>query len=148
MRPAERAAPGELAEDAPAFDQGQDSQRRVLQIKTNLDGVDYILRHHARAAQTGLDVPTSSLSASRPKTHKIHGFRWLVTCWTAGWPGALLADDMGLGKTFQALMFMAWLRCQERSGRRTILVVAPTALLINWQKEAIAHLAPQALTAH
>ncbi len=43
--------------------------------------------------------------------------------------GGILADEMGLGKTVQALAFMGTVR-----GR--CLVVAPSSLLINWQREA------------
>lgn len=43
--------------------------------------------------------------------------------------GGILADEMGLGKTVQALAFLRTL-----TGRR--LVVAPSSLLTNWQREA------------
>jgi len=56
-------------------------------------------------------------------------------------PGVLLADDMGLGKTLQALAFLAWRRDDIASRiHRPILVVAPTALLKNWEQEAEMHL--------
>jgi superfamily II DNA or RNA helicase len=44
--------------------------------------------------------------------------------------GALLADDMGLGKTVQVLAFLATLGTQSRT-----LIVVPTSLLFNWEKE-------------
>ncbi|MCB1878174.1 MAG: DEAD/DEAH box helicase [Chromatiales bacterium] len=49
--------------------------------------------------------------------------------------GGILADDMGLGKTVQAL---AWLLLEKESGRadRPSLIVMPTSLLSNWQREA------------
>jgi superfamily II DNA or RNA helicase len=49
--------------------------------------------------------------------------------------GGLLADDMGLGKTLQAL---AHLLLEKESGRasRPSLVIAPTSLMTNWQREA------------
>ena len=43
---------------------------------------------------------------------------------------AILGDDMGLGKTAQAL---AWL---DRSSARRALIVCPTSVLLNWQREA------------
>lgn len=43
--------------------------------------------------------------------------------------GGILADEMGLGKTVQALAFLRTL-----TGRR--LVVAPSSLLTNWEREA------------
>lgn len=48
--------------------------------------------------------------------------------------GALLADDMGLGKTLQVLSFLS--RCIEQGRERPHLVVAPVALITNWQREA------------
>jgi SNF2 family DNA or RNA helicase len=59
---------------------------------------------------------------------------------------------MGLGKTMQALAFLVWIRenvkhADDRRRELTgpILIVAPTALLRNWQKEAEAHLRPGVL---
>ncbi len=43
--------------------------------------------------------------------------------------GGILADEMGLGKTVQALAFM-------RSLKGRCLVVAPSSLLTNWEREA------------
>lgn len=49
--------------------------------------------------------------------------------------GGILADDMGLGKTAQTL---AHLLTEKRAGRldRPALVVLPTSLVFNWQREA------------
>ncbi|MDP3288542.1 MAG: DEAD/DEAH box helicase, partial [Methyloversatilis sp.] len=49
--------------------------------------------------------------------------------------GGILADDMGLGKTAQAL---AHLLTEKLAGRldRPALVVLPTSLVFNWQREA------------
>jgi SNF2 family DNA or RNA helicase len=63
-------------------------------------------------------------------------------------PGVLLADDMGLGKTLQGLAFLAWLRRAMRDAvipSEPILIVAPTGLLANWQKEHADHLAAPGL---
>ncbi|HEY0721553.1 MAG TPA: DEAD/DEAH box helicase, partial [Gammaproteobacteria bacterium] len=49
--------------------------------------------------------------------------------------GGILADDMGLGKTAQTL---AHLLCEKQAGRldRPSLIVMPTSLVFNWQREA------------
>ena len=49
--------------------------------------------------------------------------------------GGVLADDMGLGKTAQTL---AHLLIEKESGRmdRPTLIVLPTSLVFNWQREA------------
>jgi len=59
------------------------------------------------------------------------GLNWLNFTRNLGF-GALLADDMGLGKTIQILAFLDKLR-EEKI--KTLLIV-PTSLLVNWQKEA------------
>lgn len=49
--------------------------------------------------------------------------------------GGILADDMGLGKTLQTL---AHIQLEKEAGRADLpsLVVAPTSVLHNWQREA------------
>ncbi|MGJ8720458.1 MAG: DEAD/DEAH box helicase [Salinibacterium amurskyense] len=46
--------------------------------------------------------------------------------------GVLLADEMGLGKTLQAIYLLA---DQRKKLNETTLVVCPSALLSNWQRE-------------
>jgi len=55
--------------------------------------------------------------------------------------GGILADDMGLGKTVQTLAYIA---CEkEKNGLdKPVLVVAPTSLMFNWQREA-EHFTPE-----
>ncbi len=62
--------------------------------------------------------------------YQVEGFRWLARL--ATWaPGAVLADDMGLGKTVQALALLL-----HRQHEGPSLVIAPTSLGFNWQREA------------
>lgn len=124
---------------------GEPKQRLVLLIKkTNFDGVDYELERRQRTALIGTDAPPAARMGSTPlKPHQSEGFQWLVQAWKAGWPGVLLADDMGLGKTYQALAFLAWLKANAAASRSRVatdgpcLIVAPTALLRNWEKESL-----------
>ena len=48
--------------------------------------------------------------------------------------GACLADDMGLGKTVQLIAFLLYLR-QEKALGGPVLLVCPTSVLSNWQRE-------------
>ena len=48
--------------------------------------------------------------------------------------GACLADDMGLGKTSETLAFLA--RRWQEGDRRPALVICPTSVVGNWQREA------------
>ncbi len=49
--------------------------------------------------------------------------------------GGILADDMGLGKTVQTLAHLLYEKEQGRMDRPS-LVIAPTSLMANWQREA------------
>ncbi len=48
--------------------------------------------------------------------------------------GACLADDMGLGKTIQLIAFLLYLKQENALGGPTLLV-CPTSVLSNWQRE-------------
>ncbi len=61
------------------------------------------------------------------------GLSWLWFLHRHGLAG-ILADDMGLGKTVQALALLQQARNAE--GSSPSLVVAPTSVLPNWQREA------------
>jgi hypothetical protein len=59
------------------------------------------------------------------------GLGWLTRTRRLGL-GALLADDMGLGKTVQVI---AYLLDHDDELRRPALIVCPTSVLGNWQRE-------------
>ncbi|MBV7314846.1 DEAD/DEAH box helicase [Shewanella sp. NIFS-20-20] len=61
------------------------------------------------------------------------GLNWLCFLKQYGF-GGILADDMGLGKTLQALAFIY--REQQLNSANKTLIVCPTSLLGNWQREA------------
>ena len=119
----------------------------VTLLKTNFEAIEYKAIRRPRHAWVGDGEFQPFGARTKFKPHQDDGFQWLARSWIAGWPGVLLADDMGLGKSYQALAFLAWVRrnqeiAAQRSLRRKlpILVVAPTALLENWIKEANVHL--------
>lgn len=138
---------------APVIDAPRgEPDHNVLIIKENLEALDYHSNLVRRGNLIPLVFPEQVINGTVPKQHQLQGFEWLCGCWKEGWPGALLADDMGLGKTFQALAFLAWIK-ENMSARRgayrplqgPFLIVAPTALLDNWKKEAAVHLRPDTL---
>ena len=59
------------------------------------------------------------------------GFNWLKTLEKYGF-GGILADDMGLGKTIQII---ALLLDEKKRTSKTSIVVCPSSLYINWEKE-------------
>ena len=81
-----------------------------------------------REATDTAPEPPAGLNADL-RDYQLEGFRWLsrLSHWGIG---GILADDMGLGKTVQAL---ALLLTRIESG--PTLVIAPTSLGFNWQKE-------------
>ncbi len=60
------------------------------------------------------------------------GLSWMWFLYRHGLSG-VLADDMGLGKTVQALSLL--LKIKKEHGRQPSLVVAPTSVLPNWERE-------------
>jgi len=85
--------------------------------------------------QTGT-LPHHSLPSylqSILRGYQQHGYDWLHFLRQHHFHG-ILADDMGLGKTLQML---ACLQDQkDRYGMKPNLVIAPTSVVFNWQREA------------
>lgn len=79
------------------------------------------------------EVPGTVKAELRHYQHE--GFTWLATLWRMGL-GGILADDMGLGKTLQVLTTIAWAQEELPPGDGPTLVVAPTSVVHNWQREA------------
>ncbi len=84
-------------------------------------------------------LPDALNATLRPYQHR--GYDWLVKNTALGM-GSLLADDMGLGKTLQIIALLLKFRQEGRFTKHKGLVVLPTTLLTNWQKE-IARFAPE-----
>jgi SWI/SNF-related matrix-associated actin-dependent regulator of chromatin subfamily A-like protein 1 len=59
-----------------------------------------------------------------PFEHQKEGIKFLLSR-----NGCILADDMGLGKTYQAIV------AALESGAQRILIVCPSAVKINWERE-------------
>ncbi len=78
-----------------------------------------------------LDLPAEFSGELRP--YQQLGYSWLdfLRWWGLG---ACLADDMGLGKTVQTLA--AILRDHQEGNEKPNLLVCPTSVINNWQREA------------
>ena len=92
---------------------------------------DMLDRLEGRAPFTELPQPERLTGELRP--YQRRGFSWLQFLKQTGL-GACLADDMGLGKTIQTLALLQhdW----DAGERRPTLLVCPTSVTGNWQKEA------------
>ena len=66
------------------------------------------------------------------RSYQKEGLNWLNFLDEMGF-GGCLADDMGLGKTIQMIAFL--LLQKEKGIKEPNLVVVPTSLLFNWQRE-------------
>ncbi len=71
--------------------------------------------------------------AGELRPYQMRGLSWLgfLSQWGMG---ACLADDMGLGKTIQTLALIQHYR--NSNGKKPVLLVCPTTVVNNWQKEA------------
>ncbi|MBI3106073.1 MAG: DEAD/DEAH box helicase, partial [Candidatus Rokubacteria bacterium] len=102
----------------------------------NLAGVVARLRDGAAAGSTS--VPRDFHGTLRP--YQERGLGWLVQMADLGL-GACLADDMGLGKTIQLLALLLHRRAARPEDRRPALLVCPTSVVGNWERE-IARFSP------
>lgn len=74
-------------------------------------------------------VPANFLGELRP--YQVLGMSWLLFLRKFGF-GAVLADDMGLGKTIQLISYLLSVKQNETE---PALIICPTSVLGNWQKE-------------
>ncbi len=83
-------------------------------------------------------APKGLKASLRP--YQQRGFEWMYKNSQLGF-GSLLADDMGLGKTIQVITTILKLKEEGLLKKKKALVIVPTTLLSNWQRE-IARFAP------
>jgi SNF2 family DNA or RNA helicase len=76
-------------------------------------------------------VPAALQGELRPYQRK--GMNWLYFLRQYGF-GACLADDMGLGKTIQLIAYLLLVKERETESGPA-LIICPTSVLGNWQKE-------------
>lgn len=84
-----------------------------------------------RTVLEDLPAPKDFKGTLRP--YQVRGYSWLKFLRKWGL-GSCLADDMGLGKTIQALALFQLDR--DEGVNRPALLICPTSVVGNWQKEA------------
>jgi len=93
---------------------------------------DLLVRLSEPARLTELGPPAGLEGTLRP--YQLRGYSWLAFLRDWGL-GACLADDMGLGKTVQTLALIQ--RDREADPEAgPVLLVCPTSVIGNWQREA------------
>ncbi|MBI3183508.1 MAG: SNF2 helicase associated domain-containing protein [Myxococcales bacterium] len=113
-------------------------QAPALELLSSLGGVEVQAKARGAIAELrNLDgipkvKPPPALQGTL-RHYQEGGLSWLWFLHRHGLSG-ILADDMGLGKTVQALALLQ--RVKDEEGRRPSLVVAPTSVLANWEREA------------
>jgi SNF2 family DNA or RNA helicase len=112
---------------------GADQQAEADNVSLSTDGwLDDLLESLQQKGKIELlDAPQEFNGELRP--YQQLGYSWLdfLRWWGLG---ACLADDMGLGKTIQTLA--AILRDHQQGNERPNLLVCPTSVINNWQREA------------
>jgi uncharacterized Zn finger protein/superfamily II DNA or RNA helicase len=79
-----------------------------------------------------IDQPEGIMAVLRP--YQQRGWKWLYRNACIGF-GSIIADDMGLGKTLQVITLLLRFKEEGRLDRYPSLIIVPTTLLDNWQKE-------------
>ncbi len=81
------------------------------------------------------EVPPPEGLRATLRHYQLEGYRWLQFLARHELHG-ILADDMGLGKTLQTLAHLLREVETDRNEGRPSLVIAPTSVVRNWQREA------------
>ncbi|ALO14812.1 RNA polymerase-associated protein RapA [Salinivirga cyanobacteriivorans] len=77
-------------------------------------------------------LPKGLHATLRP--YQQRGYSWMYKNTNTG-IGSIIADDMGLGKTIQVIALLLKLKEENRLDKNKALVIVPTTLLSNWEKE-------------
>ncbi len=102
----------------------------VTQVQTQ-GWLQTLMSQLAESHMEQLPPPASFVGTLRP--YQVNGYSWLAFLRRYGL-GACLADDMGLGKTIQVLALLA--AEQEQGVGGCNLLICPTSVVGNWQREA------------
>jgi len=78
------------------------------------------------------DIELEKKELKTLRDYQVTGVKWLYNIYKTGF-GGILADEMGLGKSIQ-LIYLIKLIIKEKP-KAKILIVSPTSLIYNWQKE-------------
>lgn len=102
---------------------------RYQEISTNSKFDEFIKNF---SAYKNADVKFNDEETKLLRDYQKEGVKWLYTIYKCDL-GGILADEMGLGKTLQAIIFLRKLIVEKPDAK--ILIVSPTSLVYNWEKE-------------
>ncbi|MDP4099360.1 DEAD/DEAH box helicase [Paenibacillus sp. P96] len=115
--------------------QEPDKDDEPVKLEVELDGYlqQLLSRLERRTEGPQPSVPVGLQAELR--SYQLEGYSWLAFLRQLGL-GACLADDMGLGKTIQFITYLLHLReTAEPNTALPALLICPTSVLGNWQKE-------------
>jgi SNF2 family DNA or RNA helicase len=117
----------------------QDNEPVKLEVELDTYLQQLLAQLERRAEWPQPSVPAGLQAELR--SYQLEGYGWLAFLRRLGL-GACLADDMGLGKTIQFITYLLHLReTAEPDTALPALLICPTSVLGNWQKE-LARFAP------
>ena len=118
----------------------------VVETIDGFEAINYVKKLISPSYKLEFRSPRALVPSTTLMPHQEYGVSWLISAYNIGFPGVLIADDMGLGKTLQALVYLAIYREQlPINKQKPCLIIAPTGLLDNWQKEITDHLGSNGL---
>lgn len=113
----------------PAEDEDDDDPLIQFQLHQSLES--YLTQLQEKKAFPEVSPSPRLLTELRP--YQQLGLNWLAFMRNESF-GAILADDMGLGKTVQLIAYLLHVHEQQPGGKPS-LIICPTSVLGNWQKE-------------
>ncbi|MGC8227776.1 DEAD/DEAH box helicase [Pseudobacillus badius] len=120
-----------VPEEEPADDWTDPRLFAHIQIELNRSFRKMIAQLRDVSSIPILPAPAGLHAELRP--YQQFGMSWLLFLRSCGF-GAVLADDMGLGKTIQLIAYLLHVKQQEPL-QAPALIICPTSVLGNWQKE-------------
>jgi SNF2 family DNA or RNA helicase len=80
------------------------------------------------------EIPCPSSFNGKLRSYQQKGLTWMGNMAKFNF-GLCLADDMGLGKTIQVIAFLSYLKEQFPNTLGSYLIICPTSILFNWNRE-------------
>ncbi|WP_238546109.1 DEAD/DEAH box helicase [Tumebacillus flagellatus] len=123
----------QLADEAAVKESGDPGDQLAdLQIEVELNSYLQAFVHHLQEVSSIPRISPPATLQANLRGYQLEGVSWLLFLRQYGL-GGCLADDMGLGKTLQFIAYL--LASRERGTTGPSLLVCPTSVLGNWQKE-------------
>lgn len=121
----------ELPEELTLPTEDEDDDDPLIQFQLHQSLESYLTQLQEKKAFPEVAPSPRLLTELRP--YQQLGLNWLAFMRSESF-GAILADDMGLGKTVQLIAYLLHVH-EQQPGSKPSLIICPTSVLGNWQKE-------------